>query len=366
MHNRRVLIIGLGKEFGGVELFIEKTCRELIKRGYRFDFLTYYNVSDMTKERLKCLGCRFYKVARYSSNPFRFVKEIVKFYQNHKEYSIIHCHASHASMIVYTFPVWLKKSKKIVFHSHNSYGNHKLLQREMSILVNRIVDKRLACSLKASKWMYGDRDSVVIYNGIEASRFACNEAVRHNLLGKFQIDQKIVIGHVGRFEEQKNHKFIVEIFEEVLKRDRRFVLLLIGDGELKDKIIELILEKKLRNNIIILPFQDNIQDYYSMMDIFLLPSLFEGFPIVGVEAQAAGVQCYFSDNITEEIGITDLAHFVSAKKSASEWARDIFQTFRSLGIDERKAYADIVGRSFGINKTVEALQQIYIEMEQSE
>ena len=363
MCNRKILVIGLGKEFGGVEVFIAKTCRELIKRGYCFDFLTYNDISNITKTRLECLGGRIYKVERYSANPLRFVKEITDFYQNHKEYSIIHCHASHASMIVYTFPIWFKKNIKIIFHSHNSSGNHKLFQRGMSILVNRIVDKRLACSCKASKWMYGNNKSIIIYNGVEALRFAYNEVVRSNLFYKYQIDQKIVIGHIGRFEEQKNHKFIVEIFEEALKRNRHLVLLLIGDGKLKNKIVELISEKKLQNNIIILPFQDNIQDYYSMMDIFLLPSLFEGFPIVGVEAQAAGVQCYFSDNITKEIAITDLTHFVGAKKSAAEWAEYILQTFKTLSISERKSYADTIRRSADIDNTVETIQQVYIEME---
>ena len=362
MHEQRVLIIGLGKEFGGVESFIQKTCQGLIEHGYHFDFLTYYDISKLTQDKIKLLGSKIYKVERYSKNPLHFIREIKEFYRKHTEYSIVHCEASHASMILYTFPIWFNKNRKIVFHSHNSSGNHKGLQRWMRLLVNLMADRRLACSQKASNWMFGRKKSTIIYNGIETSKFKYNEKLRCDLRQKFHAEEATVIGHIGRFEKQKNHRFLIEIFIEVVKKNDQMILMLIGDGELKEDIKDLVQINDLDNKVIFLPFQDNIEDYYSMMDIFVLPSLFEGFPLVGVEAQTAGLPCYFSDNITKEIAITDLAHFVCNKKAAADWAEEILKSIELIGSD-RTQYADIVGNAFDIDETIEKISQVYCELE---
>lgn len=363
MCEKKILIIGLGKEFGGVEIFIEKTCRELIKKGYCFDFLTYYKVSKLTEDKIESMGSRIYRVERYSVHPIRFVREIMVFYREHTEYGIIHCQASHASMILYVFPIWLKKNVKIIFHSHNSSGEHKILQYVMRKFVNQIVDKRIACCQKAAEWMYGRKESIILYNGIDTSKFIYNEITRNNLRSKFKVDKAIVIGHVGRFEEQKNHKFLVSIFKEALKINYNLVLLLIGEGNFKGEIIELIQKNHLESNVIILPFQKYIQNFYSMMDVFVLPSLFEGFPIVGIEAQAAGLLCFFSDNITKEIAITDLAYFISARETAKDWAKKILNTCYFHNNDLRRNYADLVKKKFNINDTVENISQIYKDIE---
>lgn len=362
MREQKILIIGLGKEFGGVESFIEKTCQRLTEKGYHFDFLIYCDIHQITEGKMKNLGCEIYKVEKYSKNPVRFAKEIKEFYREHTEYKIVHCHASHASMVMYTFPIWFDNNRKIVFHSHNSSGNHKALQRWMRLLVNLIADRRLACSQKASAWMFGRKKSTIIYNGIDTSKFKYNEKMRCHLRQKFHVEEATVIGHIGRFEKQKNHRFIIEIFSEALKKNSQLFLVLIGDGELKEDIVSLIQINNLEKKVILLPFQNNIADYYSMMDIFILPSLFEGFPIVGVEAQAAGLPCYFSDNITKEIAITDLANFVCKKKTAADWAEKILNSVDHITTD-RAQYADTVGNEFNIDDTIEKIRQVYCELE---
>ena len=213
---RKILFIGLGESYGGVEQFTFSICNSILKDYFEFDFLNYYEVNEKTRNEIEKIGAKEYIVSRYSRKPIRFLKEIYQFYKKHDEYNIIYCNASHASVILYTLPVWRNKQKRIIFHSHLNNGNHKNLHLKLQKLVNRFCSARIACSKEAAIWMYGTLDGVqIIYNGIDTEKFKFRNEIRSEMREKYNLQDKLVIGHVGRFAEMKNHGFLLRIFKEI-------------------------------------------------------------------------------------------------------------------------------------------------------
>lgn len=340
MKKRKMLFIGFGKEYGGIEKFTFSLCNSILKEYYEYDFLSFCSIADDTKKNIKSLNGNAYRVARYSEYFFKFLKEIFFFFRVHKDYDYIYCNASHASMIMYTMPVWIKKSPKVIFHSHTSNGNCKILHKFFRILVNWRCDLRIACSKQAAEWMYGTTKGIqIVYNGIDTKKHKFNANVRAKLREQYQIKNEKVIGYFSRFAPGKNHQFLVEIFREILKIKEDAILLLIGDGELKTEISEQLERYHLKEKVILLPFQKEIQDFYNMVDIFVFPSENEGFGLIGLEAQACGLPILMSDCIPKAIACTSLSVFESLNESAANWAKKIVNMQENL---EREKYWEIV------------------------
>ncbi|HAP19656.1 MAG TPA: hypothetical protein DCR27_00080 [Lachnospiraceae bacterium] len=342
---RKILFIGLGKEFGGVEQFVFNLCNSRIREKYEFGFLSYYSISEKAQVKIENLGARKWKVCRYSRNPIRFWREIHRFYQENREYDVIYCNASHASMILYTLPVWWNRRKKVIFHSHASDGAPKWLQFIMQKIVNWRSDIRVACSIPASKWMYGNTVGVeIIHNGINTERFRFNRNSRNILRKQFGLESKFVVGHVGRFVPVKNHLFLIDIFKEICKLKEDAVLVLVGEGELQEQIIGTAKSLGIGGRVLIFPFQEEVQNYYSMMDVFVLPSKAEGFPLVGIEVQANGLPVFCSDTVPEELKKTDLMHFISLRNGPKQWAEEIISV-SDLETGIREEYCDLIFRA---------------------
>ena len=338
-----MLFIGFGKEYGGIEKFTFSLCNSILKEYYEYDFLSFCSIADDTKKNIKSLNGNAYRVARYSEYFFKFLKEIFFFFRVHKDYDYIYCNASHASMIMYTMPVWIKKSPKVIFHSHTSNGNCKKLHKFFRILVNWRCDLRIACSKQAAEWMYGTTKGIqIVYNGIDTKKHKFNANVRAKLREQYQIKNERVIGYFSRFAPGKNHQFLVEIFREILKFKEDVILLLIGDGELKEEVASQLGKYHLEDKAILLPFQKEIQDYYNMADIFVFPSEAEGFPLIGLEAQASGLPILMSDRISKAVACTSLATYESLDESAENWARKVLDMQANL---ERDKYWEKVCQS---------------------
>ena len=173
---------------------------------------------------------------------------------------------------------------------------------------------------------------------------------------ELQIENNFVIGHIGRFNLQKNHKFILEIFKRILQKEKDTVLLLAGNGELEEDIKKMARELKIESNVRFLGVRKDIERLYQAMDIFLMPSLFEGLPLTGVEAQASNIKCFFSDTITKEVIITDNTKFISLNESAEKWAKEILEN-RVYDRENVK----IINEEFDIRKLAKKMQKKYIE-----
>ncbi len=344
MKKKKMLLIGFGEGYGGLEKATFSWC-SLLQNDYDFEFLSYYRLIDITKEKIERMNCNHYRVSRYSKKFFSYVREIYSFYHSHNKYDIIYCNANHASVILYTLPVLFRRTPKIVFHSHAGGGNCVELQKILRILVNRKCDLKIACSEGAAKWMYGtDRNVKIVYNGIDTEKYKFNPNVRIRLREQYKIEDELVIGYFSRLCEGKNHRFLIEIFSEIIKMGKKARLLIIGDGELKDEIIKQLEQLKLTDQTILLPFQENIQDYYNMADIFVFPSIYvaEAFPLIGIEAQTNGLPTLMSDRVPQSIACTPLADFESVNSTAKRWAEKIMGMKEN---SEREQYCEIVARA---------------------
>lgn len=219
------------------------------------------------------------------------------------------------------------KNATVVVHSHNNDVPKNIIKKILDRLNKKILHKksdiRFACSNSAGEWMFNSQDFSVIYNGIELNKFIFNKQIRDKIRKNFHVEDKIVLGHVGRFEEQKNHDFLIDVFYDVYQKNNNYVLLLIGTGSNESKIKEKVKQLGLENNVIFLGVVNNPESYYNAMDIFLLPSKFEGLGIVNIEAQTNGLPCIVSSVVPDEAVINNC---VKIPLSVEQWSKQILST----------------------------------------
>lgn len=282
------------------------------------------------------------------------------------KYDLIHIHKNSAANIV---PFIIARNAAIISHSHNTAPAAGGGGRGVSEILHRINQNylwkasccHLACSQEAGKWLYGNRGPfTVIKNGIDTKRFRFKEDVRIRRRKQLGLEDRFVLGHVGRMEEQKNHKFLVEVFKEVARKDATAKLLLIGKGRLEDKIHQLVDNYQLTDRVIFAGVTDVVEEYMCAMDVFVLPSYYEGLPVAGIEAQASGLPCVVSDVVPEEAKLTDSLEFVPLKAGASVWAEKILQYYPSrYRIDREDACREVKDAGYDIADTAKMIQKLY-------
>lgn len=317
-----------------------------------FDFMVNEPVETDLKEWIESKGSRIYVMPSLSmKNTFRYKTDLEKFFMNHTgEYQIIHGHTPNAA--AYYMPIAKKYGVPVrILHSHNSRGADSTIKRVRNRLMSRVAianaTHRFACSKVAAEYLYGDDNAFILNNAIDLDAFKFDDNMRATIRNQLKVsDDTILVGHIGRMAEQKNHKFIVDIAEQVVKQNSKVRFLLLGDGPLRNEIIQKIKEKQLEKYFILPGVVPNTKDYYQAMDAFILPSLYEGLPVVGVEAQAAGVPTLVSNNVTKE---TLMATNISMKSldSVSEWAKWI------LGNADKRANNRVELSDCGFDITVE-------------
>lgn len=362
---KRILVIGLTERMGGVETFIYNTTRFSDKSKYKYDFLVHGTDHTVFQKEITDFyndgEDHFFFVPSIKKHPVSSLRALSRFYKNNaSKYDYIHLETGATSEIMYVYPFIKKYSLKVITHSHNGNGYTPVVNAIFRPLVNKASLKELSCSDEATNWLFGEKRQksvITVNNGINVERFTFNVQARKEIRNKYHIsDDALVIGHIGRFSEQKNHKFILKVFKQVLNQRPDAILMLVGTGELKDEIKKQISNLDLQQKVILCGLQAKTEDFYSAFDIFLMPSLYEGLPVVGVEAQCEGLPCFFSNNISREIGITDLSSFISLDESPIEWSRKILA--KSL-VDRKKYPAIIDENDFSIRSTVKELESIY-------
>lgn len=363
---KKILVIGLTERMGGVETFIYNTTRFSNKEIYEYDFLVHgSNHVVFQKEIMNFYNDgkqHFFFVPSIKKQPVASLKALSRFYkQNAYKYDFIHLETGATSEIMYVYPFIKKYNLKVITHSHNGNGYSPMINAIFRPLVNQASIKELSCSKEATDWLFGKRrenNVVTINNGIDTERFTFNLNKRKKVRKKYHIaDDTLVIGHIGRFSEQKNHKFLLKIYKKVLDLEPNSCLLLVGTGELLDEIKREIFKLGSDDKVILCGLQSMTEDFYSAFDVFLMPSLYEGLPVVGVEAQCEGLPALFSDSIDPKINITDNAHFLSLDKDVLTWAKCVLK-FKE--VNDRAQYAKLIEeKGFSINCTVKQLEKVY-------
>ena len=365
MNNQiRILHVLYSMNRGGAETMIMNYYRHIDKRTVQFDFLISAPKKCAYEDEIIALGGQVFRVPILSKSPFLYIKAVDCFFKTHKEYKIVHSHTSAKN----TLPLGISKWNKVpirISHSHNTKTEKGLIGIIKNILkpfLKYVATDFIACGEDAGIWLYGSnyykRHGVLFRNVIDVSKCKFNSEQRATIRDQNDWESKFVIGNVARFDNQKNHNFIIDIFNSIHQKMPNAILLLIGDGPLKKVIEEKVAKLKLEEFVVFNGVVDNVSDYLQAMDVFLLPSLFEGLPLTIVEAQASGLKCFISEKvITKECDLTGLVEFISLEASTDVWADRILSSIKYTrkDISER-----IISAGYDASTSAKHLQDFYI------
>lgn len=326
----KVLHIGLSSNPGGVENLVLNYHKNMNKQNIMFDYLDIYGEGIAFDEEIQKLGSTIYQIPNYKKHFFHAVKALDKILEDNY-FDILHIHMQSAANLMPVFVGLKHKNLKIICHSHSSSTPKGLLRRFLNRtnvhILRRLNVKKWACGEKAGYWMWGTLfvPNNVIPNAVDYNKFKRNEAVRIKMRKRcFFSSDDIVIGFVGRFGDEKNTMFLIKVLKELKKLSCHYKLLTVGGNGLYNDFFQNIIKEELDDSFFSAGIQSDSSVWYQAMDAFLLPSLFEGFPVVAVEAQAAGIPCYLSDRITKEIDLSGKVKFLPIKDTNETiWAQTI-------------------------------------------
>lgn len=368
----RVLYWGMSDNIGGIESFIINVYRNIDKSKVQIDFLLAHNQKKIAfEDEITQMGGKVYRVMYSERESFIKARTSLKdFFKEHKEFKAVHIHAN----FPYAFPLKYAKQAGIpirIIHSHNSNGN---ASRVMGIrkFINKLRDKQIerqikkypnyffACSDLAAEYMFPKEKYIWIKNGIDLNKYDFNPNIRKEVRAELNIDAGYqALGFIGRLREQKNPYFIIDIFREYLKLNPKTKLIIAGIGEWEKEVKEYSKDLIEKGLALFLGKRTDAERLYQGMDGFLLPSLYEGLPVVLVEAQAAGLPCFTSDVVTKQVNVTDIINYYSLDGNAKMWAERIN---KALGNYKRKSYREeLVDKGFDISKVAKALEEFYLE-----
>lgn len=348
---------------GGVEAVIMNYYRNIDKTKIQFDFVVHSDADENYINEVLAMRAKVYKVTPYNKNIFKFmykIYHIIKF--NH--YQIIHSNMNALSGFA-LLPAYLAGAKVRILHNHTTDSKEEklrsLIKRMLRPFAKLFANQYWACSKLAAKWMYGKNAVIngkvtIINNAIDLEKFKFNKEKRERLRKKLGLENCFAIGHVGRFVKTKNHEFLIDVFNEVLKQRNNAKLLLIGDGNLKSLIEAKVKNLGIEKAVIFLGVRNDVADLYNAMDVFVLPSLYEGLPVVGVEAQTNGLPFICSDRVTNEILLTDNIRLLSLQQYKTEWCDAILNAERKE-IENNK---DGLFKNFDIKNESRKLEELYL------
>lgn len=351
--------------YNGIAGVILNYYKAIDKKKMHIDMLLINEPSDDVKKLLKDNGSELYVVKR-NSNPMRYMHKIEKIMRENK-YDLVHIHGNSATMAIELMAAKRAGILVRIPHSHNTTSDHMRLHKILKPMFNKNYSYGFACGNEAGKWLYGERDFVVINNGIDTDKFQYNEDFRDEIRRKYGVIDKFVVGHMGVFNHQKNHEILIEIFRRLHRKNINSVLMLVGDGENVEYIKELVKEEKLENDVIFVGTTDEAYKYMMAFDVLALPSRFEGLPLVLVEAQCSGLPCVVSTNVSIEANITGLVEYVDYDKEIDKFVErlnivSVKERDRASIADETIKTIKLKGYSITDNaKRMEELFKVYID-----
>ncbi|MDC7955797.1 glycosyltransferase [Fusobacterium simiae] len=352
---KRILVYGMTNLKGGIESYIMNIYRNLDYNKVIFDFICDFPEMAYYEEVIKN-GSKVYFIPSKRKKIFSHLWKFFKILKNHKEYGVVYFNILNASAAVSMISVKLL-GRKIISHSHNSSDINMKIHNKFKWLLNKLSDKKLACSYEAGKYMYlNDKEYTVINNAIDIEKFSYSEKMRENLRKKLKIQEKKVLLHVARMDRVKNPLFLIEILKKLVSKNKEYILFYIGKGNLEEEIKERVRAYKLEQYIFFLGQVDNVNDYMQIADIFVLPSLFEGMPIVLIEAQACKLPIVVSNNITKDIRLIEEVIYLSLKEDIATWANEIDKLVLSTNRDSINISR--IKEEYDIKKIVLTIQKI--------
>ena len=352
----------------GVSSVVMNYYTHMESENIKFDFLLFEEPDEEWSKKLKASGADIYVTGQPSGSRIgTYIKNVDEFFRVHgAEYQIVHVHIPNCAFAI------LKSAKKYsvpvrILHSHNSRGADGLIKKVRNFVLNKqgvsYANHYFACSKSAGQYLYGKKhlnDVTIIPNAIDLKKFQYSQDNRAKIREALGIREELVLGHVGRFSTQKNHEFLIEIVNRLKEKEVAFKLVLLGSGELQEQIKEQIEVLGLEEHVVFVGVVNNAKEYMDAMDLFVLPSLYEGLPCVCIEAQANGLPCLISSNVTKEVELSDFVKFLEIT-DAGVWAETILEQSDIQQLEQqRKGYSCEGLKDYDIIIQAKILEERYL------
>ncbi|MDA8227764.1 MAG: glycosyltransferase family 1 protein [Desulfitobacterium hafniense] len=357
----KILEITSELDGGGVDRLLYDYCSRMIP-DIQFDFVVTSKTEGMLEQPLKELGCNVFHIYQIRENRTLYKGQLQEILKN-GNYDVVHDHGGYKAI----FSMYYAKKfgvKGRIAHSHIAFipekTSRKLERKILTPITASLATNLYACGIDAAKWMWGEKkyDSGKVHimvNAIDYPKFQFSEEKRADIRERLGLQGKLVVGNVARFSYQKNHEFIVSVFDELVELDDNSILLLIGRGELYDDVVKQVENLGLSDKVVFLGIRDDVHEILNAMDVFLLPSRYEGLPVTLVEVQANGLPVLVSTAVTNESKIADNYFQMSLEESPRAWAKTIIKLSnqKNTADDNVKSKSDI---------NVLAIEQEYLYM----
>lgn len=345
---------------GGLETMLMNYYRHIDRTKIQFDFLVHRDFEADYDQEINELGGRIYHVSKLIPWSRKYKQELKYFFQHHPEYRIVHVHQDCLSS------VGLKCAEECgipvrIAHSHSSSANRNFkyyIKKHYMKFIPRYASDLVACGKQSGDWMFGGSPYRIVRNAIDIKKYTYDDEKAKTKRKELGFGNELVVGHVGQFRQEKNHIFLLKIMKELLKKRSDAKLLLAGDGEGRKEIVEKAKEYGIAEKVVFLGNRNDVNELMQVMDIFVLPSLYEGVPLVLIEAQASGLPCVISNRVSKESIIVDrLVDVKQLSQSESEWADFILTKINS----RRKDYSlEMKEAGYDIITSSQLLQDFYL------
>lgn len=356
---------------GGIETMLMNYYRHIDRSKLQFDFIVNKPKTGDYDDAIRSLGGNIYLSP--GLNPInypkylKFVEHIIK---SHSDIKIVHAH--NEAMGLYALNGAKKAGINVrIAHAHNTriIKDYKYpLKLFCKQFLPYSATELWSCGEAAGEYFFGKsnwhRRGMLMHNAIETDTFAFCEQARRELRAEFELGDKNVIGHAGRFNVQKNHTRLLDIFAEYAKINSKSALLLVGEGELEDETKRKAHSLGIADKVVFAGLRNDVSRLYSAMDIFIMPSLFEGLPVVGIEAQCSGLPCLFADTVTDEVVLTDTARRISLRLSDKEWAGELLNMTKA-NIAHTDGRNDVIKEGYDIATEARRIEKLYFEMSEA-
>ena len=360
----RVLNLFTIMDRGGAETMVMNYYRNIDRTKVQFDFLVHREQPGAYEDEIKSLGGRIYRMCPvYPQNFSRYKRDIRVFFREHSEYKIVHSHMSELGYFALKEAAAQGVPVRIC-HAHSSPHGFDLKMIMRTYFKKRMMPyltHLFMCGVESGRWLYGERNEsrfIMLNNAIDAAEHTYSPGKRAEMRRQLGLTDELVIGHVGRFNQPKNHPFLLGIFAALLKKQPNAVLLLVGGGEDMPKIQVKAQELGIAERVRFLGVRSDVAELMQAMDVFVFPSLYEGLPVTMVEAQASGLPCLISDKVPPECLLTEgLVESVPLSESADVWAKKILER---RGTPRTDRSAEIAAHGFDITTEAVKLQEFYL------
>lgn len=360
----RVLNMFTIMDRGGAETMVMNYYRHIDRTKVQFDFLVHREQRGAYDDEIERMGGRIYRMCPvYPQNFSRYKRDLRTFFRAHPEYKIIHSHMSELGY--FAFREAERQGVPVrICHAHNAPHGF-----DAKMIIRTYFKKRMMpylthlfmCGEESGKWLYGEKNKtrfIMLNNAIDAAVYSFDASKREKMRRQLGLADELVIGHVGRFNPQKNHPFLLNIFAALLKKEPNAVLLLVGGGADMPKIQAKAQELGIAERVRFLGVRSDVADLMQAMDVFVFPSLYEGLPVTMVEAQASGLPCIISDKVPPECILTEgLVNIMPLSASPEAWAEKIL-TMRAIPRTDRRE--EIAAHGFDITTEAVKLQEFYL------